>query len=75
MASGTPSATTMDIILWEAPDNVSMAATAMALSAGGELSSVQTTVLMTVEETVAAMQKAQSIRYRPPGDKDKGTAA
>lgn len=61
--------------LWEAPDNVSMAATAMALSAGGALSSVQTTVLMTVEDTIAAMQKAASIRYRPPGDKDKSTVA
>jgi len=29
---------------------------------------------MTVEETVAAMQKAASIRYRPPGDKEKGSA-
>ena len=35
--------------LWEAPDNVSMAAAAIALSAGGALSSVQTTVLLTVE--------------------------
>jgi uncharacterized protein with GYD domain len=55
--------------LWEAPDNVSMAATAMAISAGGALSSLQTTVLLTVEETVAAMQKASSIKYRPPGEK------
>jgi len=53
--------------LWEAPDNVSMAATAIALSAGGALSSVHTTVLLTVEETVAALQKAESIKYRPPG--------
>ena len=53
--------------LWEAPDNVSMAATAMALGAGGALSSVQTTVLLTVEETVTAMQRASSIHYRPPG--------
>jgi uncharacterized protein with GYD domain len=55
--------------LWEAPDNVSMAATAIAISAGGALSSLQTTVLLTVEETLAAMQKASSITYRPPGDK------
>ncbi len=34
--------------LWEAPDNVSMAATAIALSGGGALSSVETTVLLTV---------------------------
>ena len=55
--------------LWEAPDNVSMAATALAIGAGGALSSIQTTVLLTVEETLAAMKKASSIKYRPPGDK------
>jgi uncharacterized protein with GYD domain len=55
--------------LWEAPDNVSMAATAMAISAGGALSSFHTTVLLTVDETVAAMQKASSIDYQAPGDK------
>lgn len=55
--------------LWEAPDNASMAATALAIGAGGALSSIQTTVLLTVEETLTAMQKASSIRYRPPGDK------
>jgi uncharacterized protein with GYD domain len=55
--------------LWEAPDNVAMAATALVIGAGGALSSIQTTVLLTVEETLAAMQKASSITYRPPGDK------
>ncbi|MDA9508783.1 GYD family protein [Bradyrhizobium sp. CCBAU 11386] len=55
--------------LWEAPDNVSMAATALAIGAGGALSSIQTTVLMTVEETLAALNKASSIKYRPPGEK------
>lgn len=53
--------------LWEAPDNVSMAAAAIAISAGGALSSLHTTVLLTVDETVAAMQKASSIEYRAPG--------
>jgi len=53
--------------LWEAPDNVSMAATALAIGAGGALSSLQTTVLLTVDETLAAMKKASSIKYRPPG--------
>ena len=55
--------------LWEAPDNVSMAATALAIGAGGALSTVQTTVLLTVEETLAALKKASSIKYRAPGDK------
>ena len=55
--------------LYEAPDNVSMAAMAIAISAGGALSSYQTIALLTVEETLAAMQKAAEITYRPPGDK------
>ena len=55
--------------LWEAPDNVSMAATALAISGGGALSSFDTTVLLTVEETLAALQKAGEIKYRPPGEK------
>lgn len=55
--------------LWEAPDNVSMAAAALAIGAGGALSSVQTTVLLTVDETLAALKKGASIQYRPPGDK------
>ena len=53
--------------LWEAPDNVSMAAVALAIGAGGALGSIQTTVLLTVEETLAALEKAQSIKYKPPG--------
>jgi uncharacterized protein with GYD domain len=53
--------------LWEAPDDVSMAAVAVAIGAGGALSSFQTTVLLTVEETLAALERAQSIKYQPPG--------
>lgn len=53
--------------LWEAPDNVSMAAVALAIGGGGALSSFQTTVLLSVEETVEALRKAHEVRYRPPG--------
>jgi uncharacterized protein with GYD domain len=53
--------------LWEAPDNVSMAAVVLAIGAGGALRSTDTTVLMTVEETLSALQKASSIGYRAPG--------
>jgi len=53
--------------LWEAPDDVSMAAVALAIGAGGALSSIQTTVLLTVEETLGALEKASSIAYRRPG--------
>lgn len=53
--------------LWEAPDNVSMAAVALALSAGGAISSLETTVLLTVDETIDALRKAGQVRYRAPG--------
>jgi uncharacterized protein with GYD domain len=54
--------------LWEAPDNVSMAAVALAIGAGGALSSLQTTVLLTVDETIDALRKAQQVKYRAPGE-------
>jgi hypothetical protein len=44
-----------------------MAATALALGAGGAFSSIHTTVLLTAEETVAALEKAPSVAYRAPG--------
>ena len=53
--------------LWEAPDNVSMAAVALAIGGGGALSSIETTVLMTVEDTIDALRKAGQVQYRPPG--------
>lgn len=53
--------------LWEAPDNVAMAAVAMAISGGGALSSLETTVLLTVDETIDALRKAKQVRYRAPG--------
>jgi uncharacterized protein with GYD domain len=54
--------------VYEAPDNVSIAAMAIAISAGGALSSFETTVLLTVEETLDALHQAASISYRPPGE-------
>ena len=53
--------------LWEAPDNVSMAAVALAIGGGGALSMIETTVLLTVEETMDALRKAQQVKYRAPG--------
>ena len=53
--------------LWEAPDNVSMAAVAVAIGAGGALSSFETTVLLSVEDTLTALETARSIKYKPPG--------
>jgi len=53
--------------LWEAPDNVSMAAVALAITAGGALSSFETIVLLTVDETLDALRKANEVKYRAPG--------
>src|SRR5438876_12024340 len=53
--------------LWEAPDNVSMAAVAIAIGGGGALSKIETTPLLTVEETLQALGRARAIAYRPPG--------
>ena len=53
--------------LWEAPDNVSMSAVAIALSSGGALSKCETTVLVTVEEAMEAMSRSGSVGYRAPG--------
>ena len=46
---------------------MSMAAVALAISGGGALGSLETTVLMTVDETMEAMRKAQQCQYQAPG--------
>ncbi|MEV3987826.1 GYD domain-containing protein [Streptomyces sp. NPDC049837] len=53
--------------LWEAPDNTSMAAVALAITGGGALASFETTVLLTVDETMDALRKARDVNYQPPG--------
>ncbi len=54
--------------IFETPDNVSASGVVLAIAAGGALSSVQTTVLMSVEETLEALAKSKSIGYRRPGE-------
>lgn len=53
--------------LWEAPDNVSMAVVAIAISGGGALSKFETTILLSVEETMEALKRVHTVTYRPPG--------
>jgi uncharacterized protein with GYD domain len=53
--------------LWEAPDNASMAAVALAITSGGAVTSLETTVLMTVDETLDALRVAGRVGYRAPG--------
>ena len=54
--------------IFEAPDNTSMAGAVLAITAGGAIGSVDTTVLMTVEETLEALAKGKAIGYRRPGE-------
>ncbi|HEX6226092.1 MAG TPA: GYD domain-containing protein [Chryseolinea sp.] len=53
--------------LWEAPDNISMAAVAIAISGGSALSKIETIPLLTIEETLEALQRAQKVGYWKPG--------
>ena len=53
--------------IWEAPDNVAMAAVGLAITGGGALSKFETTPLLTVEETLEALRRSQKVGYRSPG--------
>jgi uncharacterized protein with GYD domain len=57
------------VVLVEAPDNASAAAVAMVVAGSGAVSAVKTTVLLTIEESMASMKTAgtASAKYQPPG--------
>jgi uncharacterized protein with GYD domain len=54
-------------VLGEAPDNTAMASVLVTVAGSGAFRSLSTTVLLTVEEALDALGRAQSITYRPPG--------
>jgi uncharacterized protein with GYD domain len=54
-------------VLGEAPDNTSAASALLAVAGSGAFHSLSTTVLLTVEETLDALRRAQGVAYRPPG--------
>ncbi len=49
------------VIIADVPDNESMAAVALAVGAGGAIKASKTTVLMTGEEGVGALKKAEAV--------------
>lgn len=55
------------VMVAQMPDNVSIAALSLAVAAGGAIQRGQTTPLMTMDEGLAAMKKAATSSYRPPG--------
>ena len=55
------------VIVYEAPDETTAAATILAAVAPGHLKAIKTTTLMTTEQTMEAMRKAGAQTYRAPG--------
>jgi len=53
--------------LIEAPDTVTGASIAIAISASGAFRKFETTVLMTQDELLKALKKAQDVEYVAPG--------
>ncbi|HEV2323236.1 MAG TPA: GYD domain-containing protein [Terracidiphilus sp.] len=53
----------------EMPDNVSAAAFAVAVAAGGSVKAQKTTPLLSIEDGMAAMKKAATCGYKPIGAK------
>ena len=53
--------------LIEAPDNVTSASIAIAINASGAFRKFETTVLMTQDELLKALNKAQDVAYVAPG--------
>ena len=58
---------------WEAPDNVSMAADAIAISGGSALTKFETIPLLSVEETHDTHRRAQKVGNRSPAAKPRGS--
>lgn len=54
------------LVICEMPDHVSAAALSMAVSAGGAVKAAKTTVLVSFDEGLEAMQKAKSAGYSAP---------
>ncbi len=52
--------------LIEAPDNVTAAGISIAITSSGAFRSFKTTVLMTQDETMKALEKAAAVHYEAP---------
>lgn len=55
------------VAVFELPDQSSVAALSIAVSAGGAIRAIKTTALMSTDEAVKALSKAQTLEYHPPG--------
>ena len=48
------------------PDEIAVEALAIAVMAGGAITSIKATAILTATEAIEAMKKAGSIAYKPP---------
>ena len=55
------------ITLWEAPSRIALASALVALAAAGVTSKLETTVLLSVDEAMEAMNQSARVHYRAPG--------
>lgn len=54
------------VLICQMAENISAAAFAIAMSAGGSIKAFKTTPLLSIKETAAALQKAATCGYQPP---------
>ncbi len=55
------------VLIMESPDNETAASTMIAAAAGGAVSNLKTTVLLTNDEGQGAIKGASGVGYTPPG--------
>ena len=66
LAAGYPFGEYDAIVLFEAPDDTTAAGFALAIAAGGAAKSGKTTRLLSGQEWIESLRKAQGSQYRPP---------
>jgi uncharacterized protein with GYD domain len=66
MAAGYPFGEYDAVVVFEAPEDTTAAAFALAIAAGGAARSAKTTRLLSGQEWIESLQKAQGAQYRPP---------
>jgi uncharacterized protein with GYD domain len=54
-------------LLTEMPDDMSAASVMLGVAGSGALSKLETTVLMSVEDTLEALRRSRDVRYQAPG--------
>lgn len=59
------------VVLLEAPDNSIVTAVAMAIRGTGEVTRLETTVLIDMSQAQEAMRKAAAATHLPPGEEGK----